>query len=125
MQQECKFSRYVFISFSHLLLSPVPSPPSGVMVSQNGLNSLLVTWTPSPGPNVTGYTIFYQAKRQNPRHSVEVEETDTSVTITGLMRGATYNISVMAKSNTLPSDVIAAGPETTIGTSTLCLGFVG
>ena len=126
VQKECVIVGFLgmFYLISLLLLSPVPSPPSGVMVSQNGLNSLLVTWTPSAGPNVTGYTIFYQAERQNPRHSVEVEETNTSVTITGLMRGATYNISIMAKSNTLPSDVIA-GPETTIGNSTLCLCFVG
>ena len=92
-----------------ILLSPVPSPPSGVMMSQNGLNSLLVTWTPSAGPNVTGYTILYQQQDggHNPRHSVEVEETNTSITITGLMRGATYNISIMANSITLSSDVIA------------------
>ena len=101
---------------SLLLLSPVPSPPSGVMVSQNGLNSLLVTWTPSAGPAVTGYTIFYQQRDggHNPRHSVEVRETDTSVTITGLMRGATYNISIMTNSRTLPSDVLS-GPNQTIG----------
>ena len=99
---------------SLLLLSPVPSPPSGVMVSQNGLNSLLVTWIPSAGPNITGYTIFYQQQDggHNPRHSLETEETVTSVVITGLMRGATYNISIMTGSNTLPSDVIARPNQT-------------
>ena len=96
------------LSYSLLLLSPVPSPPSGVMVSQNGLNSLLVTWTPSAGPNVTGYTIFYQQRDggHSSRHSVEVGETDANVTITGLMRGATYNISITTNSITLSSDVI-------------------
>ena len=90
------------------------------MVTQNGLNSLLVTWTPSAGPNVTGYTIFYQQQdgEHNPKHSMEAGETDSSVTITGLMRGATYNISIVANSNTLPSDVVAK-PNQTIGIYTL------
>ena len=114
--------------FFLLLLSPVPSPPSGVMVSQNGLNSLLVTWIPSAGPAVTGYTIFYQQQdggesgsaetweidtNEGESGSVEVGETDTSVTITGLMRGATYALSIVANSNTLPSKIIA-GPDLTI-----------
>ena len=85
------------------------------MVSQNGLNSLLVTWTPSAGPSVTGYTIFYQQQDGGHSRSVEVEETDTSVTITGLMREATYAISIVANSSTLPSDVVE-GPVATIGT---------
>ena len=121
------------------------------MVSQNGLNSLLVTWTPSAGPNVTGYTIFYQQQdgqesgsedltkvgkantdggesgladrgetdtNEEESGSVEVQETDTNVIITGLMRGATYNISIMANSNTLSGSVIA-GPNQTIGIKTI------
>ena len=99
---------------SLLLLSPVPSPPSGVMVSQNGLKGLLVTWTPSAGSNVTGYTIFYQDQDGGESGSLEVGETDTNATITGLMSGATYNISIIANSSTLPSDIIA-GPDLTIG----------
>ena len=93
------------------------------MVSQNGLNSLLVTWTPSAGPNVTGYTIFYQQQDggHSSRHSMEAEETDTSVTITGLMRGATYSINIMANSNTLPNDI--AGPNQTIGKQYNCHFF--
>ena len=85
------------------------------MVSQNGLNSQLVTWTPSAGPNVTGYTIFYQQQDGGESGSLEVWETDTSVIITGLMRGVTYNISMLAKSSTLLGDVIT-GPEAIIGT---------
>ena len=96
---------HIFISF--LLLSPVPTPPSGVIVSQNGPNSLLVTWTPSDGPNVTGYTIFYQQQDGGDSGSVEAEETNNRIIISGLIRGATYSISIMAKSDTLPSDTIS------------------
>ena len=84
------------------------------MVSQNGLNSLLVTWTPSAGLAVTGYTIFYQEQDGGQSGSLEAEKTDSSVIITELMTGATYSIAVMANSNTLPSGVIA-GPDQAIG----------
>ena len=91
-----------------------------MMVSQNGLNSLLVTWTPSAGPNVTGYTIFYQGHAGGESGSAEAEETDTNVTITGLMRGDMYYISIKANSNTLPGGVIA-GPNQTIGIKTIVI----
>ena len=99
---------------SLLLLSPAPSPPSGVMVSQNGLNSLLVTWKPSAGPAVTGYTVFYQEQDGGESGSLEVGETDTSISITGLMRGATYSIRIMSISSTLPGS-ITVGLDQTIG----------
>ena len=59
-------------------------------VSQNGLNSLLVTWTPSEGPNVTGYTIYYYQINGGLSGSVTAAETDTSVVITGLIAGANF-----------------------------------
>ena len=40
---------------------PAPSLPSGVTVSQNGVDSVQVSWTPPSGePAVTGYIIYYQ-----------------------------------------------------------------
>ena len=83
-------------------------------VSQNGLNSLLVTWTPSEGPNVTGYTIYYQQVDGGLSGSVTAAETDTSVVITGLTPEATFSISVSADSNTLSSSRYQ-GPDTLIG----------
>ena len=81
-----------------------PSPPSDVDVSQNGLESLLVSWTASGESIVTGYIISY--KQQDGVHSgsVNVNETVISTIITGLMIGATYSISVVATSSTLPSN---------------------
>ena len=72
-------------------------------VTQNGLESLLVTWTPSQGPNVTGYTIFYQQRNGEHIGLLTVERTDTSAIITGLTAEATFSISVSATSDTLPS----------------------
>ena len=70
-------------------------------VSQNGLNSLLVTWTPPERPNVTGYTIYYHQIDGRQNGSVKAVETDTSVDITGLLVGATFSVSVSADSSTL------------------------
>ena len=53
---------------------------------------------------MTGYIISYQ--QQDGVHTGSVTVDDTAVTstiITGLMIGATYSISIVATSNTLPS----------------------
>ena len=80
-----------------------PSPPSDVDVSQNGIESLLVSWTAGESI-VTGYIISYQQQDGVHSDSVNVNETVISTIITGLMIGATYSISVVATSSTLPSN---------------------
>ncbi|CAI8030317.1 Receptor-type tyrosine-protein phosphatase delta, partial [Geodia barretti] len=97
-----------------------PSPPSNVRVSQNGLNSLLVTWTPSEGPNATGYTVYYYQINGGFSGSVTAAATDTSVVITGLIAGAAFSISVSADSSTLSSSR-SRGPDTLIVPATISL----
>ena len=82
-------------------------------VSQNGLNSLLVTWTPSAGPNITGYTTYYQQINGRQNGSVTAAETDTSIVITGLTLGGNFSISAVTNSITLPS-IVTHGPNVTI-----------
>ena len=83
-------------------------------VSQNGLDSILVSWTVSGESIVTGYIISYQQKDGVHSGSVTVDDTAVSSTIiTGLMIGATYSISIVATSNTLPSTETT--DDTTIG----------
>ena len=91
------------------MITPAPPRPSNVRVSQNGLNSILVTWTPSERPN--GYTIYYQ--QIDGRQNGSVTATDTSVVITGLIPGANFSISVVTNSSTLPS-IVTHGPNVTI-----------
>ena len=79
-------------------------------VSQNGLGSLLVSWTPGE-TSVTGYIIYYQQQDGGQRLSLTA---GTSNTITGLITGATYSISIAAISNALFSTEITA-PHVTIG----------
>ena len=83
-------------------------------MSQNGLGSLLVSWTPGE-TSVTGYIIYYQQQDGGQRLSLTAEATDTSITIIGLITGATYSISIAAISNALSSTEITA-PHVTIGT---------
>ena len=91
---------YVIIISSH----PAPSPPSDVSVSQNGLGSVLVSWTaPSGEPAVTGYIIYYQQDGEE-RLSQSAESTATTAIITGLMARATYSVTMVAISSTLPSN---------------------
>ena len=88
---------------------PAPSPPSGVTVFLNELDSVQVSWTPPSGePTVTGYIIYYQQQDGGHTGSKMAEDTATTATITGLMTGATYSITMVATSSTLPSTVTAA-----------------
>ena len=65
---------------------------------------------------MTGYIISYQQQDGGHSDSVTVNESDTvtSTIITGLLIGATYSISVVSTSNTLPSDETTV-PDITIG----------
>ena len=69
---------------------------------------------------MTGYTIYYQQQDGGPNGSMEAGQHDT-ITIPGLIVGATYSISIVANSITLHSTV-TTGPSATIGTfhQTLC-----
>ena len=100
----------------NLNISPAPSPPSDVSVSQNGLDSILVSWTPSEEFIVTGYIIFYQQQDVAVNSdSVTIDDSAVNSTIiTGLMIGAIYSISIVATSNTLPSTVTIV-PDIIIG----------
>ena len=95
-------------------LIPAPFPPSGVTVSQNELDSVQVSWTPpAGGPAVTGYIIYYQQQDGGHSDSEIAATTATTAIITGLIAGATYSITMVATSRTLPSTVTAAETITT------------
>ena len=78
-------------------------------VSQNGVESVQVSWTlPSGEPAVTGYIIYYQ-QQDGGRNGSEMDRaTAHTATITGLMTGTAYSITMLATSSTLPSTVTAA-----------------
>ena len=77
-----------------------PSPPSNVSVSQNGIGSVIVSWT-SEDDTVTSYAIYYQHQLQQQRFLYVDRADPTSATITGLIAKSTYSISVASTSGTL------------------------
>ena len=65
---------------------------------------------------MTGYIIYYQQEEEGgQRLSESAEAAATTATITGLIAGATYSITMVATSSTLPSAETAA-QTVTIGT---------
>ena len=57
---------------------------------------------------MTGYIIYYQQQDGEHSGSKMAEDTATTATITGLITGVTYSITMVATSSTLPSNVTAA-----------------
>ena len=64
---------------------------------------------------MTGYIIYYQQEEGGQRLSESAEAAATTASITGLIAGATYSITIVATSSTLPSTETAA-LTVTIGT---------
>ena len=92
--------------YVHQLCSPVTSPPSDVAAVQDGPTSIRVSWTQSS--NATGYMIHYTSVSDSGNETVSDGSTETH-TLTDLMNGETYNISVVATSDNLPSERVTAG----------------
>ena len=123
---------YINFAFYAIIMSlcAAPSPPYDVSVLQNGLNSASVSWLLEPAgsgsgitePAVTGYIISYQTLDGGHSDSVNVDGTATSTIITGLMTGATYSITIVATSSTLPSTETIE--DITIGTGLYCVVFI-
>ena len=82
-------------------LFSAPSIPTDVRLSQVGLNTLEITWLPpSEYPLPTGYIVQYHGYDYG---VIEAEANENTITISGLDRRSSYQISLVAKSTTLPS----------------------
>ena len=93
--------------------------PTGLMAVEASPTSIQVSWTApaSGGASRTGYRISYQTGGSV--QSVDVGAAATSQTLIGLQSGATYSISIVTLSSTLPST--AVGPETVTLEGDLCI----
>ena len=91
--------------------SPVISPPSDVMAVQDGPSSITVTWTASS--DATGYRIHYTSDSDSGSETI-IDGSTEAHTLTGLVNGDTYTISMIATSSAhLPSESVTAA--TTVG----------
>ena len=84
-------------------LHAVASAPISVMVVQEGLTSIRVSWSPpTPLGDTTGYRIYYSGGSSG---SVNVSSDSTdSYLLTGLQNGEKYTISIVATSQHFFSD---------------------
>ena len=83
---------------------------------QDGVTSILVTWTPSSG--ATGYRIDYSGGGSSGSETVSGGATN-SYTLTGLTNGGTYTISIVATSNIPPSETVTVGMAVALGKSSI------
>ena len=91
-----------------------PVAPTNLMAVQEGLTSIRVSWSPpTPLGDTTGYRIYYSDSDSSDSVDVSGGSTD-NYTLTGLVEGATYNISIEATSQHISSGRV----ETII---TLCM----
>ncbi|WP_028581033.1 fibronectin type III domain-containing protein [Desulfogranum japonicum] len=54
-----------------------PKPISTILATGNGLRRILLSWEPSPDPNVTGYTIYRAGSKEGPFERIaEIDDRD-------------------------------------------------
>ena len=98
----CVHEEFV-LALSYPSLSPVASAPTKLMAFQESTTKIQVSWTmPTPLGDTTGYRIYYIGGSSG---SVDVSGSSTnSPTLTRLLNGASYNLSIVGKSKHILSD---------------------
>ena len=89
------------------ILSVGTDPINLVAIQQDeGATSISVTWElpTSPTPTANGFVVIYETNGSSNNISINFC-TECGTSITGLMTGSTYNISVITESSHLPSNV--------------------
>ena len=109
-KKEKKTERNVFLMHFPPI---VASPPTNLMVVQETGTSFRLTWTPpSPLGDTTGYTVLYSATGVSSGGSVEISGGSShSLALTGLTSGENYTVSLIARSQHIPSAAVTAPVE--------------
>ena len=77
--------------------------PTGLSAVQVNLTSIIVSWTLTA--NVTGYQMYWSGDGWAYSGNMSIGAENAAVTITGLTPGLTYDITLVALSDYLPSPV--------------------
>ena len=89
----------------YVLFSPTAAgSPTSLNATQVNLTSFSVSWTPPT--TVTGYQVYWSGDRGYDSGNMSVGADDRAVTITGRTTGLTYNITLLALSDHLPSAAV-------------------
>ena len=85
------------------------TPPTNLTANPVDPTSIKVSWTrPTSGAAVTGYRIYYRALGSVPYHgSVDVGANKTQHIVSNLRQGFVYIITMVTRSQYLPSTVTA------------------
>ena len=78
--------------------------PTNLNAVQVGLTSFRVSW--SPPATVTGYRVYWSGGGGSDSGNMSAGAGDTAVTITGRTPELTYNVTIVALSDNLPSPVV-------------------
>ena len=89
------------------LFSPIAAgSPTNLNAVQVGSSSFRVSWTPPA--TVTGYQVYWSRVGGFEIDNMSAAAGDTAVTITGCTPGLTYDVTIVALSDHLPSSVVGA-----------------
>ena len=88
-------------------LPPAAGSPTNLNVVQIGLSSFRVYWTPT-ATVTAGYQVYWSGGGGVDSGNMSAGAEDRTVTITGRTPGLTYNITIVALSDHLPSPVVGA-----------------
>ena len=106
----------------YVLFSPTAAgSPTSLNATQVNLTSFSVSWTPPA--TVTGYQVYWSGGGGYDSGNMSVGAKDRAVTITGHIPGLTYNITMVALSDHLPSPA-AGAVMVTLGESQLLTGSI-
>ena len=97
----------IHVRLIHVLSSPTAAgSPTNLNAVQVNLTSFSVSWTPPA--TVTGYQVYWSGGRGYDSGNLSAWADDRTVPITGRTPGLTYNITLVALSDHLPSPVVDA-----------------
>ncbi|CAB1351099.1 unnamed protein product [Coregonus sp. 'balchen'] len=88
-----------------LIVSTGPEPPSGLLFSEVTETSLSVSWTKPKGP-VSGFKVTYTHTQEGEPLSVTVDSVDSTLPLTKLSPGSSYEVSVISVLGLDESDAI-------------------
>ena len=95
------------LSLSSGVFPTVASAPTNLMLTQTDATTIRVSWTlPSQLGNTTGYTVFYSSTESNEALVVSEASSTSEVELTNLAEGGSYSISLVARSQHLPSSTL-------------------
>ncbi|KAK6323747.1 hypothetical protein J4Q44_G00060860 [Coregonus suidteri] len=86
-------------------VTPGPEPPSGLLFSEVTETSLSVSWTKPKGP-VSGFKVTYTHTQEGEPLSVTVDSVDSTLPLTKLSPGSSYEVSVISVLGLDESDAI-------------------